>query len=106
MEKGHGAILTTPGSCDDGLRWGNGGAGAESWRCSGGAVPGSSGSTAALGHGGELREIAAAERKRERAAGLRKRGENGLGVRINRATELPHLTGCCGIVSIRARAHF
>jgi hypothetical protein len=59
--KGHGAILTTPGSCDDGLRWGNGGAGAESWRRSGGAVPGSSGSTAALGHRGKLGEAVAAE---------------------------------------------
>jgi hypothetical protein len=59
----------------------------------GGAVLGSSGGAAALGHRGELREAVAAEEERERAAA--KKGGAVLGVRVVRSTELPLLMGCC-----------
>jgi hypothetical protein len=68
-----GVLLTTLGCCDDGWRPRIEGAGVKSWRRrgsgDGGAVLGSSGSTVALGHMGELGEAVAAEGKRERAAG-------------------------------------
>jgi hypothetical protein len=71
-EKGHGCSLTTPGCCYNGWRPRIEGAGVESrwrrvsWRR--GAVLGSSGGAAALGHRGELKEAVAAEKERERAA--------------------------------------
>jgi hypothetical protein len=61
---------------------------ARRWDC-GGAVLGPSCGTAALGHRGELREAAEAERKRERTAGLRKGEKGGLGVRVTTDPELP-----------------
>jgi hypothetical protein len=56
-----GVFLTTPGCCNGSQGPKVGGAGAESWRRSGGAVPGPSGSTAALGHRRTLGEAVAAE---------------------------------------------
>jgi hypothetical protein len=52
-EKGHGAILTTLGSCDDGLWWGIGGAGAE-LRRRGARLTAAAQIRAAQGHGEKL----------------------------------------------------
>jgi hypothetical protein len=71
----------------------------------GGAVLGSSGGTAALGHRGKLREAVAAEGKRERAAAAKKGGAV-LGVRVVHATAPAPPADALRLDPIQARACF
>jgi hypothetical protein len=115
-EKGHGALLTTPGCCDDGWRPRIEGAGVESrWRKVGWRrrcprverrrCPRVERRHAALGHRGKLREAVAAEGKRERAAAAKKGGAV-LGVRVVHTTAPAPPADALRLDPIRARACF